>query len=385
MTRRKVILVVGTRPNFMKIAPIARELDARPDEFERVLVHTGQHYDEAMSQVFVEELGVGDPDRFLGVGSGSHAQQVARVMERLEPVVLEEEPDLVLVPGDVNSTLAAAVTVAKLGVPLGHVEAGLRSFDRTMPEETNRVVTDALSDLLFVHSPEAVDNLLREGRPREAIHDVGNTMIDTLVAMRDRIEALDAPEAHGLERGSYVVVTLHRPALVDGSLLREALAALDVLSRELVVVFPAHPRTRAAMAASSLDVGSPRLRLLEPLGYLEFLSLLAGAAAALTDSGGIQEETTYLGIPCFTLRDNTERPITVERGTNVLLGLAPTRIREIPGLLDETRVKPASVPPLWDGKAAVRIVEVLGSSVDGRPSDSANEAAAERVATSPFR
>ncbi len=363
MNRIRVLSVVGTRPNFMKIAPIARALARRPDRFDHVLVHTGQHYDDPMSQVFLDELGVGEPDRFLGVGSGSHAQQVARVLETLEPVLLDENPDVVLVPGDVNSTLGASLVAAKLGISLGHVEAGLRSFDRTMPEEVNRIVADSLSDLLFIHSPEARENLVREGRAELAIHDVGNTMIDTLVAMRGAIEAARAPERHGLEPGSYVLVTLHRPALVDGPLLREALSALADLARELPVVFPAHPRTRAAMEAQKVGAGARDLSVLEPLGYLDFLSLLAGARAALTDSGGIQEETTFLGIPCFTLRDNTERPITVEMGTNTLLGLRPERIREIPDLLARAVERPKAVLPGWDGFAAERIADVLASEI----------------------
>ena len=355
----RVVSIVGTRPNFMKIAPVVAEMRSRPGEFESVLVHTGQHYDDAMSRVFVEELGTGDPDHFLSVGSGTHAQHAARVMERLEPVLQEVEPDLVLVPGDVDSTMAAALTAAKLRIPVGHVEAGLRSFDRTMPEELNRVLTDAVSDLLFIHSPEALDHLLAEGRPQEAIHDVGNTMIDTLVALRPRIEALDAVARHGLEPGGYLLVTLHRPALVDGPPLSEALAALEAVARELPVVFPVHPRTSKAMAERGLEAAG--VRLLEPLGYLEFMGLLSGAAGALTDSGGIQEEATFLGVPCFTLRDNTERPITVELGTNTLLGLRPERITEIPGLIAEARARPSSVPPLWDGQAAPRIVEVIAA------------------------
>jgi UDP-N-acetylglucosamine 2-epimerase (non-hydrolysing) len=357
--RRRILSVVGTRPNMMKIAPIAAELARRGDEFEHVLVHTGQHYDREMSEIFLEELGVGEPDYLLSVGSGSHAQQTAAVMERLEPVLLEAEPDVVLVPGDVNSTLAAALTAAKLVLPIGHVEAGLRSFDRTMPEEINRLVADQLSQLLFIHSPEARDNLLAEGVAEADIHDVGNTMIDTLVAMRERIEARGAPERYELNRGSYLVVTLHRPSLVDGPLLADAMAQLAALSADLPVVFPVHPRTRAALEAMELDVGSGRLRLIEPVGYIEFLSLVAGSAGVLTDSGGIQEETTFLGLPCFTVRANTERPITIEMGTNVLLGLAPERIAEVPALLAEARGKPARVPPLWDGKAAARIADVL--------------------------
>lgn len=324
-TRRKVLSVVGTRPNFMKTAPIVAELVSRPDEFEHVLVHTGQHYDHAMSQIFFEELGVGEPDHMLGVGSGSHAQQVARVMERLEPVLHECEPDIVLVPGDVNSTMAAALVASKLLIPVGHVEAGLRSFDRTMPEEINRVVTDSISDLLFTHSPEASEHLQREGRPPSAIHYVGNTMIDTLVAVRERLDSAAARERVGVQDGAYLVVTLHRPALVDGPLLADAIEALAQVASTLPVVFPVHPRTRAAIEALGTDLPAG-LRLLDPLGYLDFLALVASAAGVLTDSGGIQEETTYLGIPCFTLRDNTERPVTIELGTNVLLGLAPQQI-----------------------------------------------------------
>ena len=341
----------------MKTAPIVAELRRHPDRFEHALVHTGQHYDREMSSIFFEQLGIGDPDHLLGVGSGSHAQQTARVMERLEPLLLELSPDLVLVPGDVNSTLAAALTASKLDIAIGHVEAGLRSFDRTMPEEINRIVADQLSELLFIHSPEARGNLLAEGRPAEAIHDVGNTMIDTLVAMEERIEAAAAAESLGLERGAYLVVTLHRPSLVDGPLLATALAELARVAESIPIVFPVHPRTRAAVA--NLDVDSERLRLLEPLGYVEFLGLVSAAAGVLTDSGGIQEETTFLGIPCFTLRDSTERPVTIELGTNVLLGLAPERIAEVPALLEAARGRPASVPPLWDGRAAERIVALL--------------------------
>jgi UDP-N-acetylglucosamine 2-epimerase (non-hydrolysing) len=359
MRRRRILSVVGTRPNFMKMAPIAAELARRPESFEHVLVHTGQHYDAAMSEIFFAELGVGEPDVRLDVGSGSHAAQTARVMERLEPVLLEAAPDLVLVPGDVNSTLAAALVAAKLQIPVGHVEAGLRSFDRTMPEEINRVVADSVSDLLFIHSPEARDHLLREGADPSAIHAVGNTMIDTLVAMRERIEAAGSPAAHGLSRGAYLVVTLHRPALVDGSLLADAIERLVAISSQMTVVFPAHPRTRAAIEALGIDVGGERLRLLEPLGYVDFLSLVADAAGVLTDSGGIQEETTFLGVPCLTLRENTERPVTVELGTNTLLGLDPARIDDVPALIEQTRSRPARIPPQWDGHAAERIADVL--------------------------
>jgi UDP-N-acetylglucosamine 2-epimerase (non-hydrolysing) len=348
----------------MKIAPIAAQLQRRGDEFEHVLVHTGQHYDREMSEIFLEELGVGDPDYSLGVGSGSHAQQTAAVMERLEPVLLEAEPDVVLVPGDVNSTMAAALTASKLMLPIGHVEAGLRSFDRTLPEELNRIVADHLSQLLFIHSPDARDNLLAEGCPATAIHDVGNTMIDSLVAMRERIDARGAPEERGLERGSYLVVTLHRH-WVDGPFVAEAMGQLAAISAELPIVFPVHPRTRAALEAMAINVELERLLLLEPVGYIEFMSLVSGSAGVLTDSGGVQEETTYLGLPCFTLRPNTERPITVSMGTNTVLGMEPERIAEVPRLIAATSRKQAAVPALWDGKASERIVDVLAHSLGG--------------------
>jgi UDP-N-acetylglucosamine 2-epimerase (non-hydrolysing) len=342
----------------MKTVPVVRELSAR-DEFEPILVHTGQHYDEAMSTIFFEELGVGAPDHLLGVGSGSHAVQTARVMERLEPVILAEQPDLVLVPGDVNSTLAAALVAAKLQIPVGHLEAGLRSFDRTMPEELNRILTDQISDLLFIHSPEARDNLLRENVDGEAIHAVGNTMIDTLVAMGGRIDATELARRLGVEQGGYLVVTLHRPALVDTPLLADAIRALEQVGAELPVVFPCHPRTRARMAALGVSPAPERVQLTEPLGYLDFLGLVAHAGAVLTDSGGIQEETTFLGVPCFTLRDNTERPVTCEIGTNVLLGLAPERILELPALIDGRAGTTHRTPDGWDGHAALRVVDVL--------------------------
>jgi UDP-N-acetylglucosamine 2-epimerase (non-hydrolysing) len=327
-------------------------------------VHTGQHYDAAMSSVFFDELGLPEPDVYLGVGSGSHTATTARVLAGLEPVLRERAPDIVLVPGDVNSTLAAALATKQAGIPVGHIEAGLRSFDRTMPEELNRVLTDQISDLLFIHSPEARDHLLAERRPAHAIHDVGNTMIDTIVHLRDAIAGRDAATAFGVERHGFVLVTLHRPALVDGLQLAPALAALAELADAFDVLFPVHPRTRARIEELRTAPLHPRLRLIEPLGYLDFLGLMGSAAGVLTDSGGVQEETTFLGVPCFTLRDNTERPVTIELGTNRLLGLAPERIAEIPALLSGNGHGPRQVPPGWDGHAAARIVAVLAGAFE---------------------
>jgi UDP-N-acetylglucosamine 2-epimerase (non-hydrolysing) len=350
-----ILYAVGARPNFVKMAPVIGALRRRLPDARHVVVDTGQHYDRMMSAVFMEELGIPRPDHVLGVGSASHAVQTARIMERIEPVIEAERPDLVLVPGDVNSTLAVALVAAKLGVPLGHIEAGLRSFDRTMPEEVNRIVADEFSDHLFIHSDEASANLAAEGIGTERIHFVGNTMIDSLVAMESRFRELNAAARIGVDPGGYLLVTLHRPALVDGPLLGEVLAELGTVARELPVVFPAHPRTLKALAGTTIE---PGVHVLEPVGYLEFLSLEAEAAAVLTDSGGVQEETTYLGVPCFTLRDNTERPVTIRAGTNTLLGLNPSRISDILPAL--ARPRPVSRrPPGWDGQAAERVADVL--------------------------
>lgn len=355
----RIVYVIGTRPNFVKTAPVIAALRRRLPDGRHAIVHTGQHYDRAMSAVFLEELGVPAPDHMLEVGSGSHAEQTARVMERLEPVLAEEKPDLVMVPGDVNSTLAAALTAAKMQIPVAHIESGLRSFDRTMPEEVNRIVADEFSAHLFLHSDEAVENLRAEGIADERMHFVGNTMIDTLVALEERFRAAGAAAKLGVEPGGYALVTLHRPALVDGDLLPQTVQRLAELAREMPVVFPVHPRTRKKMEAISAE--HPGLLLSEPLGYVEFLSLLADAGAVLTDSGGIQEETTYLGIPCFTLRDNTERPVTIRAGTNTLLGLDPAAIAGIPAALAERPTAPPEPPPLWDGHASERIADVLAA------------------------
>jgi len=353
----RILYVVGTRPNFVKTAPVVAALRERLPEGRHAMVHTGQHYDRLMSDVFLEELGVPAPDHMLEVGSGSHAAMTARTMERLEPVLLEEKPDLVVVPGDVNSTLAAVLTAVKLGIPVAHVESGLRSFDMTMPEEVNRIVADRFSELLFLHSEEALGNLRAEGIPEQRAHMVGNTMIDTLVALESRFRAAGSAARLGLEPGAYALVTLHRPALVDGPLLPETVRQLAALAKQMPVVFPVHPRTRKMM--ESVDVDQAGLLLSEPLGYLDFLSLLADAGAVLTDSGGIQEETTYLGIPCFTLRDNTERPVTISSGTNTLLGLDPAAIAGIPAALAARGEAPSVPPPLWDGHAAERIADVI--------------------------
>src|SRR5215217_7077220 len=326
----KVINVVGARPNFMKVAPIVSAMKERPARFMPLVVHTGQHYDAAMSDSFFRDLDLPQPDTHLGVGSGSHAAQTAAVMERFEPVVLQEKPDWVLVVGDVNSTIACALVCVKLGIKVAHVEAGLRSRDRSMPEEINRLLTDQIADLLFTPSPDADENLIAEGIPRERIRFVGNVMIDSLQKNLERARELRTREELGLAGVDYALLTLHRPSNVD---LRESferiLAALEVIASRLPIVFPVHPRTRKTIAELGLSdrVDSIKnLRIVDPLGYLDFLSLSSSARFVLTDSGGIQEETTALGIPCLTLRENTERPITVEMGTNVVVGTDPDRI-----------------------------------------------------------
>jgi len=352
----KIVYVVGARPNVVKMAPVISALRRRMPAARHVIVHTGQHYDREMSEIFFEELGVPAPDHLLGVGSGTHAVQTARVLERLEPVLEAERPDLVIVSGDVNSTLAAALTTVKLGIPLAHVESGLRSFDRAMPEEINRIVTDEFSDYLFLHSDEAVENLRAEGIPDDRMHFVGNTMMDTLVAMEPRFRSLDMASRLGVTPADYLLVTLHRPSLVDGPLLLAVMDRLNDVATDLPVVFPVHPRTRKMMAGVRV---APGVMLLEPVGYLEFLSLEADAAGVVTDSGGVQEETTHLGVPCFTLRHSTERPVTVRLGTNTVLGLDPARITDIIPALRATTAKNATVPPLWDGRAAERVADVV--------------------------
>jgi UDP-N-acetylglucosamine 2-epimerase (non-hydrolysing) len=355
-----IVHVAGARPNFMKIAPILAACAARPG-FRSTLVHTGQHYDEAMSQLFFEELRIPRPDVNLDVGSGSHAQQTAAVLQRFEPVLLERRPDLVLVVGDVNSTLACSLAAVKLGIPVAHVEAGLRSFDRTMPEEINRVMTDAIAELLFVTEASGVANLLREGIDPARIHLVGNVMIDTLLAHRDAAARSDAVERLGLQAGGYAVLTLHRPANVDlPAALRGILAPLAELAQTMPVVFPVHPRTRAALGPHAALLASGHgIRPVDPLGYLDFVRLMSKARLVLTDSGGIQEETTILGVACVTIRGNTERPITVTHGTNRLAGTDSEGIRTAIQTIFTEDIAVLPPPPLWDGQAATRIAATL--------------------------
>jgi UDP-N-acetylglucosamine 2-epimerase (non-hydrolysing) len=353
----RVVLVAGARPNFMKAAPVLRAMrgDAR---FIPTLVHTGQHYDAAMSDAFFADLEMPAPDVFLGVGAGTHAEQTGRVMVEFERYLASADPDLVAVIGDVNSTLGCAVVAAKQGVPVAHIEAGLRSFDRSMPEEINRIVADSLSSILLTTSADADENLLREGHGRDEIHLVGNAMIDSLERYRRQAADPMAIAAMGIEPGGYLLVTLHRPANVDDA---DRLAAtLDALaSLDLPVVFPMHPRTRQVAERSGMASVLERLHVLPPLGYLEFLRLQTHARLVLTDSGGIQEETTILGVRCLTFRENTERPITISHGTNRVIGTDPARIA--PEVRTALEAGPPShrVPPLWDGRAAERIVAVL--------------------------
>ena len=361
---KRILHVVGARPNFMKIAPIMREMAKYPDKFEQILVHTGQHYDANMSQIFFDELDMPRPDVNLDVGSGSHAGQTAQIMQRFEPVMLDYKPDWVFVPGDVNSTIACALVAAKLGVKIAHVEAGLRSFDRTMPEEINRLLTDQISDLLLTPSRDADENLLREGIAPEKICFVGNVMIDTLVRLLPKaIERWPSlREQYNLDR--YILVTLHRPSNVDEpETLTEIMAALMEISRQIPVLFPVHPRTRSRISTLNLNHNNDRLVLTEPMGYLDFLALQMHAALLLTDSGGIQEETTYLGIPCLTARPNTERPVTITHGTNRLVESRRDALIETAEAALQSSGTRESAPELWDGQTAKRIVEKMGSGL----------------------
>lgn len=365
--RIRLLCVVGARPNFMKIAPLMRALRSRPERFEGVLLHTGQHYDEAMKDAFFRQLDIPEPDVDLEVGSGSHAVQTAEIMRRFEPVLDEKQPDMVLVVGDVNSTIACALVAVKKGVPVIHVEAGLRSNDRAMPEEINRVLTDQISSLLFTTEPDGKANLIHEGVPAEKVHFVGNVMIDTLLHSLERsvpaaetLGAIPGGEAFVDSEVGYGVLTLHRPSNVDDpAVLADLLNTLAELSERLPLVFPVHPRTRAKIIEAGLEpvLAQARMLLTEPLGYLQLLGLMKDARVLLTDSGGIQEETTALGVPCITLRENTERPITVTAGTNTIVGADPDKIRAAFDDVMLTGGKHGQVPQLWDGKAAERILD----------------------------
>ncbi len=364
----KVIIVAGARPNFMKVAPIVAAMKLRQAEFQPLVVHTGQHYDEAMSEAFFRDLEMPKPDVYLGVGSASHAAQTASVMQAFEPVVVKEKPDWVIVVGDVNSTLACALVCAKLGIRVAHVEAGLRSRDRTMPEEINRLLTDQIADLLLTPSQDADTNLRAEGIPEERIRFVGNIMIDSLRSHLDRAQQSPMTTARadlGLADKEYAVLTLHRPSNVDDpAAFVRVIEALEEIAERLPIVFPAHPRTRKMIEELRLGTRVEKIKgllVIDPVGYLDFLQLLSGAHLVLTDSGGIQEETTVLGIPCVTLRENTERPITVEMGTNTIAGTDPATItRAAFRALDNPPNRSAlRVPPLWDGHTADRILEAL--------------------------
>lgn len=358
----KIANVVGARPNFMKIAPIHRWMQKSPT-IDPILIHTGQHYDEKMSTTFFVDLGMPEPDVYLGVGSGTHAEQTAAVMVKVEQFLLEERPDLLIVVGDVNSTIAASLAAAKVGVRVAHVEAGLRSFDRDMPEEINRILTDAIADYLFITEQSGLDNLRNEGTPEEKIYFVGNVMIDSLTAHLEKAAALSTLDEYNLEPQHYALMTLHRPSNVDNErVLNHIFQALQVIQNDVPIVFPIHPRTRKMLTTFGMDAqvaSMTNLKIVEPLGYLPFLRLMSQAKLVLTDSGGIQEETTFLKIPCLTLRANTERPVTVTLGSNQLVGMEPEAIlngykNAVNGNLKETQI-----PPLWDGMASKRIVDIL--------------------------
>lgn len=354
----KLLHVVGARPNFMKVAPVWRAV-AKETEINQSLIHTGQHYDLNMSDVFFSELELCEPDEYLGVGSGTHAEQTAAIMVALEKVIIHYKPDHVMVYGDVNSTMAASLVCAKLLIPVGHVEAGLRSFDRTMPEEINRLITDQIADLLFTPSADANDNLLREGVSLEKIYLVGNVMIDTLVRLLPKAEM---PPVEKLSE-KYALVTLHRPSNVDHrETLHAIIESLIEISESLQVIFPVHPRTRQKIEDYSLEIlDNGRFLLMEPMGYLDFLALQSRAKVVITDSGGVQEESTYLGVPCLTLRENTERPATVTVGTNRLVGKDMELLKRKVVSIVAGETKQGEVPPFWDGEAALRIARILNS------------------------
>lgn len=362
----KIVHVVGARPNFMKVAPVIAALEKHRG-ISQSLIHTGQHYDAGMSDVFFVQLGLPQPDVNLGIGSGSHAVQTAQIMMRFEELMIDQPPDMVLVYGDVNSTVAAALVCAKLHIPIGHVEAGLRSFDRTMPEEINRLVTDQLASLLFTPSVEGNQNLAREGVDLKSVHLVGNVMIDTLVRLlpqaRERWDMLPSEldlQISKWHEAPYALVTLHRPSNVDdeGGLVK-IMSTLSRISEDLAIIFPVHPRTRKRLQTLGIGIEGSRVGVIDPISYLDFLALQQHATVVITDSGGIQEETTYLGVPCITVRENTERPVTVTMGTNVLVGQDMERLRREVAAVLSGNAKQGQVPPLWDGQASERIADVI--------------------------
>lgn len=366
MAKKKIALVVGTRPNFVKAAPLMRRLEQHRDRFNTALIHTGQHYDHKLSQLLFDELGLPAPDVHLGVGSGSHAEQTAEIMTGLEKTLMESKPDLAVVFGDVNSTLATAVVTSKLWIPLAHVEAGLRNFDATMPEEINRVVTDRLSDYLFVSEQSGLDNLAAEGRPKDRTFLVGNIMIDALVAHLESAGTSNVLDSLGVTPREYAVMTVHRPSNVDDAeVLRGIIGAVREIGRKLPVVFPCHPRTQRQLVESKLMAHDRQdgVRVVEPLGYLDFLKLQSEAKLVITDSGGIQEETTFLRIPCLTIRETTERPVTVEVGTNVVVGVDADKITETAFDVINGNHKEGKIPDLWDGRTSERIVDFLLTSL----------------------
>lgn len=359
---KKIAVIVGARPNFMKAAPLMKQLRAHGDEVTPFLIHTGQHYDRNLSELFFEQLKMAEPDLYLGVGSGTHAQQTAKIMVELESHLMADDYSLIVVFGDVNSTLAASVVAAKLLIPIGHVEAGLRSFDHAMPEEINRIVTDRLSDLLFVHEQSGLDNLKAEGVPDEKVHFTGNIMIDSLVGSLEACKDSTILKDMNLEPQQYAVVTMHRPSNVDNAdLLKELLSTLNDIGKQLPIIFPCHPRTKHRMAEKGVldSIDTNNLKIIDPVGYLDFLRLQSQARLVLTDSGGVQEETTYLQIPCITMRHNTERPVTVDVGSNVLVGPNPDKIRKAAEEILAGKGKKGEIPRLWDGNTAGRITEII--------------------------
>lgn len=362
---KKIISVVGARPNFMKIAPIHKAFQKYTDTIQHLICHTGQHYDEKMSKVFFEDLGLPKPDFYLGIGGGSHAEQTAKIMVEFEKIVLTEKPDLIIVVGDVNSTIACSLVAAKLHVKIAHVESGLRSFDMEMPEEINRILTDRISDFLFVTEKSGLENLKKEGVPEEKVFFTGNVMIDSLVQHLPKAEESCILKDYGLTPQNYVLVTLHRPSNVDSKEdLMQLINLLNALGEKEKLIFPIHPRTKSNMAKFGLDgILNKNVIITDPIGYIDFMALTKNSRLIVTDSGGIQEESTYMGVQCITVRDNTERPSTVEIGTNQLIGTDLAKVEKAALEVLSGKVKKGKIPELWDGKAAERITEIISKKI----------------------